>query len=115
MKGAIIGGITLICVVAATLFFAYSTAVGSQPDPDQVAQPIATPATLETYVGNLTDGMSYFQNAQALVEITFEDGRVFIGTEEMARQANMQIGKIYQITFSSQAPGTALSIQEKQP
>lgn len=83
-----------------------------EPTPEVSPQPTA--GGLEKYVGNLTGGISLFKNGEALVELNFEDGRVFTATEQLAAQANMAAGKTYEITFNSTAPQIAISIQEIQ-
>jgi hypothetical protein len=81
--------------------------------PTATATPEPQQPQLQQYVGKLKSGNSLFHNGEAVVEIVFEDGRGFTAQEQLARQANMTIGKTYQVTFSNAAPEIALSIQEK--
>jgi hypothetical protein len=85
------------------------------PGPQSTPEPQNTSETLETYTGKLQKGNSLFHNGEAAVEIVFEDGRSFTAAEHLALQANMTIGKTYQVSFSSSAPEIAINIQEAQP
>lgn len=86
-------------------------AATATPEPESTPEP--QQPELQEYVGKLKSGNSLFHNGEAVVEIVFEDGRTFTAQEQLALQANMTIGKTYQITFNSTAPETAISIQEK--
>ena len=102
IKGIIVGSVVLVVVVAASAFLL----MNSQPTGND---------TLETYQGKLTAGNSLFHNGTAIVEMTFEDGRGFTAPEQLAAEANMEIGNTYQIRYNSTAPSVAVEIKEVQP
>ena len=77
--------------------------------------PSANPEIQESYEGKLSAGISMFHNGEAIVELTFEDGRIFTAQEQMAAEANMQIGNTYQIKYSNNEPTVAINIQELEP
>jgi len=102
LKAIIIGSAVVISVVAAILIFAMNPATQNPG--------------LENYTGKLVSGSSYMPfGGEPIAEMHFEDGRTFTAPEQLAAQANMTIGKTYQITYNSTAPSVALEIQEVQP
>ncbi len=116
-----------ICIAAVT-GYVISNAVNSfqyHYEPEGTQQPSSQdPAaqaapehrqTIQNYTGTLSSGTSLFHNGEALAELIFQDGRTFTATEQLAAQANMTIGKTYQISFNESAPEIALEIQEAQP
>ena len=93
--------------------------IDQQPAPEQaqpnVAQPNVTQPSVMQYTGILQNGISLFSNGKAIVEFTFQDGRTFTASEQMAAEAHMKIGGTYTVSFSQADPQIALSIQEAQP
>jgi len=68
---------------------------------------------LESYEGKLVYGNSVFTpEGKAVVELVFEDGRSFVGSEDMAREVGMVVGKSYLIKYNVTDPSFALSIKE---
>ncbi len=115
MKAAAIAILTLslAATISSIVFLACYQPITIFPEHEEnQAQPFTG---LKKYSGVLAEGNSLLGDGKAVVELTFQDGRYFIASEQMAAQANMRIGGTYTVSFNQADPAVAVEIQEEQP
>jgi len=113
-KAVILGTLTLVAVISLVSFFSIQQPINIFPQHDTMQSSVTQRNTSE-YSGILQNGNSLLGYGKAIVELTFQDGRYFTASEQMAAEANMHINGIYLITFNAEAPEVAIGILEKQP